>query len=178
MPAEIRTETPSDHRSISRGHDLAFGQALEGLLVERLRKSRRIALSLVAVVGGEVVGHVLFSPVALEPRLEPRLASLVWVAMGPLGVVPTRQSMGIGSRLVMEGIDRCRADGCDGVVLLGGPTFYSRFGFLPARAFNLTSDYGDGPEFQAIRLGDEVYLPMRHRVVYSPEFLTAGPGIA
>ena len=178
MPAEIRTETPSDHRAISRVHDLAFGQAFEGLLVERLRGSRRIALSLVAVVGGEVVGHVLFSPVALEPRPEPRLAGLAWVAMGPLGVVPTHQSMGIGSRLVMEGIDRCRADGCDGIVLLGAPAFYSRFGFLPARDFDLSSDYGDGPEFQAVRLGDEVYLPTRHRVVYSPEFLTAGPGIA
>ena len=138
-----------------------------------IRAAGRVVFSLVAVVDGEVVGHVLFSPVTLGPQI----AGARWVAMGPLGVTPKRQGQGVGSRLINEGVERCRAAGHDGIVLLGAPDYYSRLGFVPAREYNLTSDYGDGPEFQALGLRGSAPLPTRHRAIYSPEFEMAGPGV-
>ena len=143
---------------------------LRAVWVGMLRDAGRVTLSLVAASMGEVVGHALFSPVTLEPDVD----GVRWVALGPIGALPELQGQGIGTRLVTEGLEQCRLQGYDGVVLLGDPAYYSQFGFVPARDYNLTSDYGDGPEFQAIGLHPDAALPHRHRVVYAPEFTAAG----
>ena len=172
MKIDILEERPIHAAAITRVHDLAFGQPSEGRLAAMLRGAGRVALSLVAVSMGEVVGHALFSPVTLEPAID----GVQWVALGPIGVLPELQGQGIGTRLVTEGLGRCQLQGYDGVVLLGDPSYYSRFGFVPARDYNLTSDYGNGPEFQAHGLHPNAPLPFQHRVAYAPEFSAADTG--
>ena len=57
------------------------------------------------------------------------------------GVLPARQRQGIGSALVREALDQAREQGASGVVLVGDPGFYGRFGF---RAFEALS-YATAP---------------------------------
>ena len=55
------------------------------------------------------------------------------VGLAPLAVDPDCQRRGIGSRLVAQGLDRCRESGYRIAVVLGHPAYYPRFGFVPAR---------------------------------------------
>ena len=168
---DVLEEHPAHFAAITCVHDCAFGGPQEGMLVAMLRDAGRVDLSLVAVIQGEVAGHALFSRVTLEPVTD----GVQWVALGPIGVLPELQGLGIGTRLVTEGLERCRIRGYDGVVLLGDPGYYSRFGFVPARDYNLTSDYGDGPEFQAHLLHPCAALPSLRKVIYPSEFAAAAP---
>ena len=80
MKVTIRPETSSDLAAIKDVCDQAFGRNGEGLLVDSLRALEEFepALSLVAEVGGKVVGHVLLLPVWVRAesaqvlRFEPR----------------------------------------------------------------------------------------------------------
>jgi putative acetyltransferase len=65
-PVTIRDETPGDHATIGAVLTAAFGQAAEARLVSQLRSGGSLRLSLVAEIERRVVGHVAFSPVAVE----------------------------------------------------------------------------------------------------------------
>ena len=162
----IREEDPGDGLAIRLVHEQAFGGPYEPRLVEMLREADKVILSLVAVVADQVVGHVLFSPVAFEPPLHDSR----WVALGPIGVMPDHQGQGIGSRLVREGLDRCQSRGYDGVLLLGAPQYYARFGFVRAGDHGLTSEYGTGPAFQAVELRPGALEEADGNILYAPEF--------
>ena len=144
----IREEGQNDSQAICDVHNQAFDGDLEARLVDMLRDADRVILSLVAVVEDRVVGHVMFSPVTVEPHS----GASRWAALAPIGVVPDYQGQGIGSQLVREGLAGCRSKSCDVVVLLGAPEYYSRFGFFRASSSGLTSEFGAGPEFQAVEL--------------------------
>src|SRR5690606_34609089 len=103
----------------------AFPGPAEAELVERLRADRDAVLSLVAEDGGAVIGHIMFSRMTAPFRA---------LGLGPLAVAPSWQQSGIGSCLVREGLGRAKADGWQGVFVLGDPAYYRRFGFDPARA--------------------------------------------
>ena len=165
----IRDEDQSDIPAIRNTHRRAFGGDYEPRLVEMLRNAGRVSLSLVAIVEDQVVGHVLFSPVTFDPPL----ARHRWVSLGPIGVLPEYQGRGIGSRLVWQGLDRGRSAGWDGVVLLGSPGYYSRFGFVQASDHGLSSEFGSGPAFQAAELRRGALAEIEGKVLYAPEFREA-----
>ncbi|WP_029029351.1 GNAT family N-acetyltransferase [Salinarimonas rosea] len=124
----IRPETPSDAGTIGTITTDAFARAphasgTEAAIVERLRRAGALTLSLVAEEDGTVVGHVGFSEVRVDGR------DVGWLALGPIAVRPDRQGRGIGAALVREGLARVRAAGARGVVLVGDPAYYGRFGF-------------------------------------------------
>ena len=162
----IRDEHQSDVLAIHNVHERAFGGGYEPRLVEMLRNAGHVTSSLVAIVEDQVVGHVLFSPVTFDPPL----AEHGWVALGPIGVLPEYQGRGIGSRLVRRGLDESRSKGCDGVVLLGSPGYYSRFGFVQASHHGLSSEFGEGSAFQAAELRRGALEEIEGKVLYSPEF--------
>jgi hypothetical protein len=60
----IRTEDHADLDAIRKVHVESFPTHLEAQLVDELRDSGRLRISLVAEEEGKVVGHVAFSPVA------------------------------------------------------------------------------------------------------------------
>lgn len=145
--ASIRDEQPGDEVGIRAVNDQAFGRPNEGLLVDYLREDGLVVLSLVAELGGELVGHILFSALSIETGGE-----LVRAAtLGPLAVVPGHQNQGIGASLTRHGLERCREFGIEAVVLLGHPTYYPRFGFSADLASHLESLY-KGPAFMALEL--------------------------
>lgn len=124
----IRQERPEDIPLIWRVNAAAFGRAAEAELVDALREQGAALISLVAEEAGEIVGHILFSPVSIEADEGTQTA----VALGPMGVLPAYQGRGIGSRLVTAGLEACRSAGHGVVIVLGHPGFYPRFGFVPA----------------------------------------------
>ncbi len=127
--AEIRREQAGDVFAIRNINDRAFGRPNEGAVIEQLRGASEGLLSLVAVAQGQVVGHVLFSPVHLEAE-----DGREWSGTGlaPLAVLPEWQRQGIGSELVYAGLASLRQTPCPFVVVLGHPEYYPRFGFEPA----------------------------------------------
>jgi len=144
----IRPEQPEDVAAIHRVVEQAFGRRAEADLVDAIRSNGRATLSLVAVGADEVVGHLLFSPVAVAG-----LAANACAGLAPLAVLPAHQRRGIGGALVKAGLEACRRAGFAAAVVLGDPAYYRRFGFVSARQFGLSSEY-DAPEdaFMALEL--------------------------
>lgn len=141
----IRAETIEDHDAVRRVNELAFAQREEADLVDALRDNARPYISLVALVGEQIAGHIFFSPVSIES------AEDAFTAMGlaPMSVLPEHQNQGIGSRLVTEGLKECQRLGHEIVVVLGHPNFYPRFGFVRASSKGIRSEYD---------VRDEVFL--------------------
>jgi putative acetyltransferase len=124
----IRPESPTDAKSIHAVTVAAFASAAhtagtEQFIVAALRRTEALAVSLVAELAGDVVGHVALSPVTLSD------GSRGWFGLGPISVLPEHQGRGIGSQLIEESLQRLRAHGAAGCVLVGDPKFYTRFGF-------------------------------------------------
>jgi putative acetyltransferase len=123
---EIRPEQPEDAPAIRTVNDRAFARPNEGAVVEELRRASADLLSLVAVVEGKVVGHVMFSPARLESE-DGR--EVLGMGLAPLAVLPERQRQGVGSELVTAGLAIIRQTPCPFVIVLGHPSYYPRFGF-------------------------------------------------
>ena len=128
----IRLERPGDATPIARLLYAAFhnhpqhppgSEPVEHDIVARLRADRALALSLVAEMDGGIVGHLALSPARIGA------SGPGWLLLGPLGVLPARQGQGIGSALVRQALGRLADTGAAGVVLVGDPGFYGRFGF-------------------------------------------------
>lgn len=124
----LRPERESDIDAIRALTEAAFKTAphadgTEHVIIDRLRAADALTVSLVADIDGSIVGHVAFSPVSLSD------GSMDWYGLGPISVDPARQGEGIGGALIREGLERLKALGAAGCVLLGDPAYYRRFGF-------------------------------------------------
>lgn len=128
MKIVIRNEAESDIKTISditkaAFDTLAISNHTEQFIVDALRDSKALTVSLVAVDGNRVVGHVALSPVKISD------GSNGWYGLGPISVLPELQKQGIGRSLMQEGLSRLRSLGAKGCILVGDPGFYERFGF-------------------------------------------------
>ena len=54
-----------------------------------------------------------------------------------MSVLPEYQRQGIGSTLVNCGLDACREAGYERAIVLGHTSYYPRFGFRPAQAWDI-----------------------------------------
>jgi putative acetyltransferase len=161
----IRPETPADREAIAAVTTAAFGQEQEARIVADIRGSDRFVpeLSLVALDGGEVVGHVMLSYVDLDERRVLELA--------PLSVAPERQREGVGSALVRKALRLAQDRGEPLVLVLGHPSYYPRFGFRPASSLGIEPpDPSIADEaFMVVPLG--AYEPtLRGRVAFPSAF--------
>ena len=163
---EIRPYSPEDAATVREVHLRAFdGRQEEACLVELLHRAKAAPVSLVAVVDGQVVGHILFSPVRLEGRPDLRM-----VGLAPVGVLPEYHGRGIGSHLVREGLAACRRADYGATVVLGEPGYYSRFGFVRASEYGLGNEYGVDDHFMAVELGRGALDRASGTVRYRSEF--------
>jgi len=106
--------------------DRAMGKARVLKPSERLRRGRLPAagLALVARERGRLVGSVRLWNVEAGGR--PALL------LGPLAVDPEAQGEGVGSGLMQMAIARAADLGHGGIILVGDPEYYARFGFTAA----------------------------------------------
>jgi putative acetyltransferase len=143
----IRPERPGDEEAIRDVHRAAFEQEEIAKLVDDLRASREHlpGLSLVAERDGRVVGHVILSRARLDARPV--------AALGPIGVLPHLQRMGVGTALMRAAVDAARAAGERLIVLLGHPWYYPRFGFVRASTLGMRMEKAVPDEaFMALEL--------------------------
>ncbi|HEX5776920.1 MAG TPA: N-acetyltransferase, partial [Caulobacteraceae bacterium] len=138
----IRPAREADHAAIREVVIAAFGQPDEADLIERLRADGDALIELVAEEGGEVVGHILFSPMASQPPAK-------IAALAPVAVKPDLQRGGIGIALNEAGLDACRAAGVEAVIVLGHADYYPRFGFSAELARRVRAPFS-GPSFMAL----------------------------
>jgi putative acetyltransferase len=131
----IRRERPEDIAPIRTVNETGFDQSTEADIIDALRDVCPDVLSLVAESDGEIVGHILFSPVTIEDGSQSRQG----MGLAPVAVTPDRQRQGIGSELVQAGLEILRKQRCPFVIVVGHPAFYPRFGFVPASRYGLTS---------------------------------------
>ncbi|VTR98529.1 GNAT family N-acetyltransferase [Tuwongella immobilis] len=170
----IRPEIPADIPAIDALNCACFPLHLEAILVDRLRESGRLTVSLVAewresLAGpGRVVGQIAWSPVTTPQLAIPPQA--LGVGLAPVAVDADLRRQGIATRLVQAGLDRCRELGFGWCVVLGEPAFYRRFGFRPAYPFGLFDRYEGGDAFQVLELSPGALPRDAGRVEYAPEF--------
>lgn len=91
----IRNETDTDVSAITEVTVAAFktfdvSNHTEQFIIEALRTAGALTISLVAEMGGRVVGHIAFSPLKLSDGTQN------WYGLGPVSVVPEYQRQGIG----------------------------------------------------------------------------------
>jgi putative acetyltransferase len=164
---QIRVAYPGDEAAIVRVHREAFGRVEEAEIARRLHARGDTCVSLAAQDGDEIIGHVFFSPVSVDGRTFARSP----MGLGPVGVLPDHQRSGAGIALCRAGIDACRARGTPFLVVLGHPTYYPRFGFVPAMRFGLS--FGLMPPrdaFMAMELVPGALTGVTGPVRYGPEF--------
>jgi putative acetyltransferase len=161
---QIREECAQDIAAINALLSSVFetaphSQQTEHLIVDALRKSGQLTLSLIAEEDDQLVGCVAFSPVKIDGKAGD------WFGLGPVAVIPDRQGMGIGSELIQCGLRHLRASDAHGCVVLGEPDYYGRFGFAPLPDLKL--DGVPDKYFMALPLVDEIPAG---KVDYDPAF--------
>ena len=163
----IRPETPQDIDSIRCINEQAFGQKEEAELIDKLRNRGVVTLSLVAVQAGQIVGHIVFSPVSVESEY----SSFEAISLGPMAVLAEYQRKGIGSQLVRDGLEECSRLGHEIVVVLGHPDYYPRFGFVPGKPNGIYCEFEAPDEiWMVLELRKGALAGRSGTVKYQPEF--------
>jgi putative acetyltransferase len=159
----IRDEKPDDIAAIRQVIEEAFSRRDEADLVDRLRADGDCVISKIAVDGGIIAGHILFSELRAPFRA---------LALAPLAVASDRQRSGIGSQLVRTGLECAAKAGWQAVFVLGEPDYYGLFGFDVAQASGFASLYA-GPYFMVLALAGD--LPsLEGEIKYPPAFAALG----
>lgn len=156
----VRIATQADKPAILDLNTRAFGQPDEATIVEKLEKDGDVLLQLVAEMDGQIVGHILFYPMGV-------LGKLGGAGLGPMSVDPWVQREGVGSRLVMTGLQMLKDSSVPIVFVLGHSEYYPRFGFSVEQAGEFETTL-KGPHFMALRM--RFGPPMSGKLVFPQAF--------
>lgn len=128
-------------RSFQEGTDYSDGTDIIAL-IEEIRDSEYYipALSFVAELDSQIVGHFLFSRFPLSPTREgghgaAEDAEIIMLA--PVAVHADYFHQGIGSTMLTMGIEKVKEKGYSGIMVEGDFHFYNRLGFKTSSEFNI-----------------------------------------
>jgi len=171
----IRKESSFDHNWVVELTEKAFetleiSDHTEGKLVDKLRKASTFVdeLSLVAELSGQVVGHILFTPIVIDNGSQ-QFQSLV---LAPVSVLPEFQKQGIGGQLIRAGHQKAKELGYQSVILIGHPEYYPRFGYKTASGWGLkvAMELPSDDVFMAVELTEGALTGVSGMVIFPPEF--------
>ena len=167
-PIHIRIENSGslDELAMIRAiNEPAFGGSEEADLVDNLRAGGHALVSIVAELGARLVGHIMFSRMWINTAA----GLLPAVALAPMAVRPDHQRRGIGTQLVLHGLELLQSRRERLVIVVGHPNYYPRFGFSSQKARLLQSPF---PEevFMAMELIAGALDGIQGPVVYPPPF--------
>ena len=167
MELVIREETRADVIAIHEVNATAFKTDAEARLVDTLRAAGALILSLVAEVEGKIIGHIAFSPVTVTFGER----TFTGLGLAPMAVLPANQRLGIGGKLITEGLRRLREAGHPFCVVLGHSDYYPRHGFSLASTFGIRWEHPVPDEvFFVQELAPEGLKSVSGTVHYRPEF--------
>ncbi|MDU2091789.1 MAG: N-acetyltransferase, partial [Enterococcus faecalis] len=143
---KIRQERPAEYQAVERLTYQAFKELnltenwrpTEHFIVHLLRESADFIpeLSLVSETDqGKLTGHIMSSKAKLQLPDHTEKAVLT---IGPLSVHPEAQNTGVGSALIKHSVQKAKELGIGGLIILGHPTYYTKFGFVSATTFQIT----------------------------------------
>lgn len=123
---------------------------------------------MVAIESDQIVGHIFFSPVAIEGKCAD---DVFVIGLASIAVHPDYQRQGIGALLIRQGLAACAEIGCKAAVVLGSPAYYPRLGFAPACEKGLKCKY-DVPDeaFMELELEKGALQSCSGTVKYRSEF--------
>jgi putative acetyltransferase len=141
ISTRIRVATSLDREDIRGVHLRAFPED-ENQLVATLaanllnEETDPETIALVAEIGGDVVGHIAFSPVMADTNKN-------WLGyiLAPLGVIPEHHKVGIGSKLIESGIELLSKKIASVLFVYGDPKYYGKFGFSAEAATQFIPPY-------------------------------------
>jgi len=136
----IRQENQDEFKQIYDLVKVAFQTAKvsdgkEQDFVERLRKSSNYIpeLALVAEVNQQLIGHIMLTRSYIS-NCGHRTETLL---LAPVSVVLEYRNKGVGSKLIRRSFELARSAGYKSIVLVGDPSYYSRFGFRKSVDFGI-----------------------------------------
>ena len=144
---DYKSIVPLILRSFQEGTDYSDGTDIIAL-VEEIRDSKYYIpeLSFVAELDGKVVGHFLFSRFPLSPAREgghdDETESGI-VMLAPVSVHADYFRRGIGTSMLLQGMEKVRELGYRGITVEGNYRFYNRLGFRTSSEYHIypTSGY-------------------------------------
>jgi putative acetyltransferase len=165
MSLLIRQPHASEREAILAVHRAAFGRDDEARLVAQLHAAGRNSAEWLAEQDGDIIAHVLFSPIRIEHGDDGKSLGLA-----PMAVMPAWQRRGVGKQLIHAALQALRSMDFRSIVVLGDPEYYGRFGFVPASSHGLHDTYGGGDAFMILTLRDGALQGYQGQVDYAPEF--------
>ena len=137
---KVRQEKPSDFQDIYDLVKVGFQTAEvsngnEQDYVIKLRASGNYIpeLALVAEESGKLIGYIMLTKTYVS-HSNSKFEALL---LAPLCVALDHRNLGIGSKLVVEGLKLAKNLGYTTVFVVGNPLFYSRFGFQSSVLFGI-----------------------------------------
>lgn len=150
-------------------HRLAFGKE-EGDDIARLAEvflGLADTISISAKRDGKIVGNVLFTPFNFLDHPDAKCYLLA-----PCGVLPAYQGHGVGKEIMEASIEHLSSVGADAVFVLGVPTFYPRYGFVPTDKQTPYPDLMTAPEaWMALELTKGSVKKLSGKTVAIPQFM-------
>lgn len=146
----IRYARPADHAGIAAINTLAFGKPDEAALIQRLRGDGDVMFELVSEDDAGLQGHILYSRLWADN-------GQLYAALAPMSVHPAQQIKGLGSDLVRASLASAREFGVRGVLVLGHPGYYPKFGFRAETAANVRSPYAGSPAFMGLEIERDAF---------------------
>jgi predicted N-acetyltransferase YhbS len=147
---QIRLEEPRDYRNSEVAAREAFWNksapgADHHFLLHQMRSDPDFIpeLCFVAVDEEKIVGCIAFTRSKIVQNSEKDTKELPVISFGPIAVVPSHQSRGIGRQLISHALNAAKAFGHQAVVIYGDPRYYGRLGFRCGERYDITNKAGE-----------------------------------
>ncbi len=159
----IREEKETNINQITELHNQAFNGPDEGEIVDNLRINKKLIISLVCELNGDIVGHIAYSPMFIDQEI-------IGLGLAPVAVSPDNQKQGIGSELIRHGNRIALLSGYKKIFVLGYHNYYYRFGFILAKEYNYFSKFDPAGDHFMVKGSQLENEPEKVIVNYCEEF--------